>query len=103
MSTDRFAEILNYLSAMSREIGLFRTEANDRLGRLEMRMDGVESRMDRLEAEMQAGFEKIHRGIRRMREKFESVTEALADVSLDNRDLVKRVEVIEKKVGIEEP
>ena len=123
MSTDRYTQILNYLSAMSREIGMFRTETNNRLDRLESRMDGLEtrmggletkmdglgtrmdsleSRMGQLEAKVDAGFEKANRGIRRMSQKFDSVTEALADVSLDNRDLGKRVEVIEKKVGIEE-
>ena len=110
MSTDRYTQILNYLSAMSREIGMFRTETNGRLDRLESRMggletrmDGLESRMGQLEAKVDAGFEEVNRNIRRLRHGFEHVSEALTEVKLDNRDLRKRVEVVEKKVGIEEP
>ena len=59
MSADRFTEILNYLSAMSRDIGEFRSETKVRfdalemrMGKLETRMDSLETRMDSLEARM---------------------------------------------------
>ena len=96
MSTDRFTEILNYLSAMSREIGTFRTETNRRL-------DQLESRMGQLETKVDTGFEEVNRRIRLLHHKFEYVHEDLMEVKVENRDLRKRVEVIEKKVGIEEP
>jgi chromosome segregation ATPase len=57
MSTDRFTEILNYLSAMSRDMGefrqefrQFREETNARFERIEQRLDKVEQRLDKLEA-----------------------------------------------------
>ncbi|HLM56790.1 MAG TPA: hypothetical protein VK422_11800 [Pyrinomonadaceae bacterium] len=95
MSTDRFTEILNYLSAMSREIGTFRTETNNRLAQLESRMGQLETKMD-------TGFEEVNRRIRLLHHKFEYVHEDLMEVKVENRDLRKRVEVVEKKVGIEE-
>ncbi len=95
MSTDRFTEILNYLSAMSREIGTFRTETNKRLDRLESRMGQLETKVD-------TGFEEVNRRIRLLHHKFEFVHEDLTEVKVENRDLRKRVEVIEKKVGIED-
>jgi DNA repair exonuclease SbcCD ATPase subunit len=64
MSTDRFAEILNYLSAISRDVGelrqefrQFREETNARLDRIEQRLEKVEReqrqttrRLDRIES-----------------------------------------------------
>jgi chromosome segregation ATPase len=49
MSTDRTTEILNYLSAISREVGEMRTEINGRLDRIdrEQRLQG--QRLDRIE------------------------------------------------------
>jgi hypothetical protein len=96
MSTDRFTEVLNYLSAMSREIGTFRTETNNRLAQLESRMGQLETKVD-------TGFEEVNRRVRLLHHKFEFVHEDLTEVKVENRDLRKRVEVIEKKVGIEEP
>jgi hypothetical protein len=42
MSADRDAEILRYLSAISRDIGEFRKETNERLDRLEKRAGETE-------------------------------------------------------------
>lgn len=56
MSTDRFTEILNYLSAMSRDFGefrqefrQFREETNARFDRIEQRLDKLESRVEKVE------------------------------------------------------
>lgn len=56
MSTDRTTEILNYLSAMSREIGefrqevsVFRIEINARLERIEREQRQHTQRLDRIE------------------------------------------------------
>jgi chromosome segregation ATPase len=53
MSSDRLTEILNYLSAISRDIGAFRSETNKRLEALDARMDRLEVRMDRLEVRVE--------------------------------------------------
>jgi septal ring factor EnvC (AmiA/AmiB activator) len=49
MSADRDAEILRYLSAISRDIGEFRKETNERLDRLEKRADETNERLDKME------------------------------------------------------
>jgi chromosome segregation ATPase len=49
MSTDRTTEILNYLSAISREIGELRTEVNARLERIEREQRLQGQRLDRIE------------------------------------------------------
>ncbi|HJR09727.1 MAG TPA: hypothetical protein VJ842_20875 [Pyrinomonadaceae bacterium] len=49
MSTDRTTEILNYLSAISREVGELRTEMNTRLDRIEREQRLQGQRLDRIE------------------------------------------------------
>ncbi len=49
MSIDRTTEILNYLSAISREVGEFRTEMNARLERMESEQRLQGQRLDRIE------------------------------------------------------
>jgi hypothetical protein len=58
MSTDRLTEILNYVTAISREVGEFRQEfhhfrdeTNARLDKIEGRLDKVEQRLDKAERE----------------------------------------------------
>lgn len=55
MSADRTTEILNYLSAISREVGEMRQEMNARLSRLESDVRGIHTRLDRLEARILDG------------------------------------------------
>ena len=86
MSTDRFAEILNYLSAMSRDIGQFRSE--------------MKARFESLETEMRAGFEQVRADIRSLKNQLEVVTEDLMELRVVQRDQRKRIEAIEKKVGL---
>ena len=52
MSTDRNTEILNYLSAISREVGEFRQETNARLDKVEQRLDKIDQRLDRIEGRL---------------------------------------------------
>ena len=61
MSTDRTTEILNYLTAISRDVGelraeikQFRTEVNDRLERIEREQKRQGRRLERIEGLMQA-------------------------------------------------
>jgi hypothetical protein len=49
MSTDRTTEMLNYLSAISREVGEMRTEINTRLERIEREQRLQGQRLDRIE------------------------------------------------------
>jgi chromosome segregation ATPase len=55
VSADRTTEILNYLSAISREVGEMRQEMNARLSRLESDVRGIHTRLDRLEARILDG------------------------------------------------
>lgn len=49
MSTDRTTEMLNYLSAISREVGEMRTEVNGRLDRIEREQRLQGQWLDRIE------------------------------------------------------
>jgi hypothetical protein len=52
MSTDRTAEMLNYLSAISREVGEFRAETNARLTEVNARFTEMGTKFDRIEREL---------------------------------------------------
>jgi chromosome segregation ATPase len=97
MSTDRFAEILNYLSAMSREIGEFRSETKARFEALEARMDRLEARMDRLESEMHEGFKQVREEIRLLGHQIETMTLDLMQVRGRQRDHEARISALEAK------
>jgi chromosome segregation ATPase len=83
MSTDRFTEILNYLSAMSRDFGefrqefrQFREETNARFERIEQRLDRIEERLDKVELrldKMEARAEKTELRLDKMELRFERV------------------------------
>ena len=93
MSTDRTAEMLNCLSAISREMGEFRADVNARL-------DGLETRIGRLESEMREGFAQVRADIRHLKHKLEVLTEDSMELRADQRDLRKRVEMLERTSGI---
>ena len=90
MSTDRTTEILNYLSAISREIGAFRTEVKGRFEQVEGRLDG-------LEAEMRAGFQAVRGDVRHLAQKIEVLTQDSLDLRADQRTLRVRVDALERK------
>ena len=50
MSADRTTEILNYLSAISREVGEFRAEMRTEIRDLRQEVRALTTRLDRLEA-----------------------------------------------------
>lgn len=93
MSTDRLTEILNHLSAMSRDIGAFRTEVN-------ARFDSLENRVGNLEAETRDGFAQLRADIRLMNRKFDVVAKGFMDLQAYQLDLEKRTETLERKAGI---
>ena len=68
MSTDRFTEILNYLSAMGRDLGEFRQEfrqsreeTNARFERIEARLDAIEQRLEKVEREQRQTTRRLDR------------------------------------------
>ena len=97
MSKDRFTEILNYLSAMSREIGQFRSETKARFDALETRMGGLESRMDRLESEVHAGFKQVREDLGLLGHRVEIVTQDLMEVRTRQRSHSARLGALEAK------
>lgn len=72
MSTDRLTEILNYLTAMSRDVGefrqefrqeikQFREETNARFDKIEQRLDKIEQRLDKVEREYRQTSQLLNR------------------------------------------
>lgn len=86
MSTDRTAEMLNYLSAISREVGEMRAEMNARFTEVNARFAEVGTRLDRIERELRQHTKRLDR--------IEAMTlTARADVE----DLQDRVDALEEK------
>jgi predicted nuclease with TOPRIM domain len=79
MSSDRTTEILNYLSAISREIGEMRTEMNVRFAEVSERLGRVE------------------RELREMKRRLDRVEGAVLKIVADVDELDERVEVLEGK------
>jgi regulator of replication initiation timing len=86
MNEDRSKEILNHITSMAREIGEFRAD--------------TKARFERLETEVCAGFADARKDVRRLHHKFEVVVEELTELKVESRDLRKRIEIIETKVGV---
>jgi len=86
MSTDRLTEIVNYLSAISREIGEFRSEVNARFDRLETRVGRLE--METRESRME---------MRAITTRFDRLESRVLEIRADTRDLDDRVSVLEGK------
>ncbi|HYP53459.1 MAG TPA: hypothetical protein VEQ42_07955 [Pyrinomonadaceae bacterium] len=93
MSSDRLTEVLNYLSAMSREFGDFRRQ----LAENNKRLEAVETRMSSLESEVRTGFEEVRGDIRRLKHAMEIFNEESMELRIEQRDLRKRVEALERK------
>jgi chromosome segregation ATPase len=86
MSTDRTAEMLNYLSAISRDVGELRKEMSELRTEMNARFIEVGTRLDRIEREMRQHTKRLDR--------IEAMTlTARADVE----DLQDRVDALEEK------
>jgi DNA repair ATPase RecN len=86
MSTDRTAEMLNYLSAISREVGELCKEIGEIRTEMNARFVEVGARLDRIEREMRQHTKRLDR--------IEAMTlTARADVE----DLQDRVDALEEK------
>lgn len=86
MSADRTTEILNYLSAISREVGEFRSETNARFQRIEGEFKDMRYEISELRNEVRAITSRLDRLEAR-------ILENRADV----RDLTARVTVLESR------
>lgn len=84
MSTDRTAEILNYLSAISRDIGAFRAETQTRFDRLESRLKDVETDVREMRGEVRVIASRLDR-----------LEARILESRADARDLEARVVVLE--------
>jgi predicted nuclease with TOPRIM domain len=104
MSADRTTEILNYLSAISREIGTFRAETNARLTTLETDMQEVRSEMKDVRTKMndvRSEMKAVRGEMRGLSERFDGRFDRLMKVFLDFRirtsDLEQRVHALDGK------
>jgi chromosome segregation ATPase len=79
MSTDRTTEILNYLSAISREVGELRTEINS------------------VRVEMNARLERIERELRQHGRRLDRIESLVLTTRADIDELQERVETLEGK------
>lgn len=61
MSADRTTEILNYLSAISREVGELRTEMNARFSEVNARLDRIENEVTRIGRELRQHGRRLDR------------------------------------------
>jgi chromosome segregation ATPase len=61
MSTDRTAEMLNYLSAISREVGELRKEMGELRNEMNARFTEVGTRLDRIERELRQHTKRLDR------------------------------------------
>ena len=98
MSADRFTEILNYLSAMSRDLGefrqefrQFRDETNARLEKIEQRLDEVERRLERVEQRL----EKVEREQRQTTRRLDRIESLALTARADADELQDRVAALE--------
>ena len=86
MSSDRLTEILNFLSAISRDIGAFRTETDARLGKIEARLGGLGADMSGLRGDVRA-----------LTIRFDRDHAVVFDTRADVRELEDRVAALEGK------
>ena len=84
MSTDRTTEILNYLSAISREVGEFRQEFKDFRAETNARLDKIEARLETSEREQ-----------RKMSQRLTRIDGFVQIARADIEDLQDRVETLE--------
>jgi chromosome segregation ATPase len=86
MSTDRTAEMLNYLSAISRDVGELRREIGELRADMNTRFAEVNARLDRVERELRQQGKRLDR--------IEGMT---LTTRADVEDLQDRVDALEEK------
>lgn len=93
MSSERTTEILNYLSAISREVGEMRTELNGRINELNNRINELSTRLD----ETNMRLLHIEREQRQFGRRLERIEGFLLVTKSDIGDLQDRVTALEEK------
>jgi predicted nuclease with TOPRIM domain len=86
MSTDRTAEMLNYLSAISRDVGELRKEMGELRAEMNARFTEINSRLERVERELRQQGRRLDR--------IESI---MLKMRADVDELDERVEALEGK------
>lgn len=86
MSSDRTGEMLNYLTAIIRDIGEFRRETKTRFDALEDRMTNMEERMGNLESDVK----QIRRDMKLLRDD-------IHHTRLEHEETKERVAELESK------
>ncbi|HEY0097543.1 MAG TPA: hypothetical protein VGB76_01205 [Pyrinomonadaceae bacterium] len=89
MSTDRTTEILNYLSAISRDVGELRTEVHSLRDEMSARFSEVNTRMDRIETEVTR--------LGREQRLLNRIGSVMLETRADIEELQERVDVLEGK------
>ena len=100
MSPDRVTEMLNYLSAISREVGEFRQETNARLDKVEQRLDKGEQRLDKIEQRLDKIEGQLDKAENEQRETWKllnRVAGALLIFRSDIDEVQDRVTALERK------
>jgi BMFP domain-containing protein YqiC len=93
MSTDRTTEILNYLSAISREVGELRTEMNARFAEVNAHLSEQSARLDRIETEVA----RIGREQRLQGRTLDRIGSVVLTARADIDELQERVDTLEGK------
>jgi predicted nuclease with TOPRIM domain len=96
MSTDRTTEILNYLSAISREVGELRTEMREmraELNSLRAELGEVRAEQSKLRADLDA----VRADVRTIIKRFDRMEAVVLENRADIRDVEDRVAVLEGK------
>lgn len=89
MSTDRTTEILNYLSAISREVGELRTEMRE----MRAAIDGIQVEQNNLRTELNA----VRADVRMIIKQLDRIGAVVLENRADIRDVEDRVAVLEGK------
>ncbi len=93
MSTDRTTEILNYLSAMSRDIGEFRTETRTQIGALHTQVGELRTQVGKVST----GLDELRKEVRALTNRFNRLAARLLDAHADVDELDIRVTALEGK------
>ena len=93
MSTDRTTEILNYLSAISREVGELRTEMSSLRAEMNARFSEVNTRLERIETEVT----RMGRELRQQGRRLDRIESLVLTTRADIDELQERVDALEGK------